>query len=217
MNRFKKPLYYIPWLPNSLKEYMSQFSDTNMASQRCYIKLFDENLVNSTAFGDHSLVHYIRIAVCNKKYLFTVCNIKLQIIGQCHVQEMSHMIVASIILHIQVVFQCLWLHQHGITCTHVISHRLMGCHTKRSITNVEVTPTDITLIWFECIVFILIIISILFSTKGAEQLVTNSWGLRISILIHRIMKDRTARWCISNCSLLVRLVNYWDGSVNKLL
>ena len=75
----------------------------------------------------------------------------------------------------------------------VVFCRLMGCHTKRSITNAKVAPTDVTLMLLGCIVCILIIIDMLFATKGTEQLLTNSWGLRISTLIHRLMKDRTAR------------------------
>ena len=50
----------------------------------------------------------------------------------------------------------------------------MGCHTKRSITNGKVEPTDMTLILLRCIVCILIIIDMLFATKGTEQLLTNS-------------------------------------------
>ena len=49
------------------------------------------------------------------------------------------------------------------------------------------------LMLLECIVCILIIVDMLFAIKGTEQLLTNNGGLRISTLIHRIMKDRTVR------------------------
>ena len=63
---------------------MSQFSDTKVASQRCHMELFGEKLMESTTFGDYSLVHSIIIAVCNKRYPCTVCHTKLWITGSCH-------------------------------------------------------------------------------------------------------------------------------------
>ena len=54
---------------------MSQCSDTKVASQRCYMHLFNEKLTESTAFGDHNLVHSIRTVACTKKYPCTVCHI----------------------------------------------------------------------------------------------------------------------------------------------
>ena len=51
--------------PNPLEEGMNQFSDTKVASQRCYIELFDEKLTKFTSFKDHNLVHSIRIVVYN--------------------------------------------------------------------------------------------------------------------------------------------------------
>ena len=50
----------------------------------------------------------------------------------------------------------------------------MGCHTKRSTTNAKVAPTNMTLMLLKCIVCILIIIDMLFATKGTEKLLTNS-------------------------------------------
>ena len=84
----------------------------------------------------------------------------------------------------------------------------MGCYTKRSITNAKVAPINMTLILLGCIVCIVIIIHMLFATNGTEQLLNNSYRLRISSLIHRLMKDRTARYCIRICGLFARLVNY---------
>ena len=71
----------------------------------------------------------------------------------------------------------------------MVFFRLMGCHIKRIITNARIVPTDITLMLLRCIVYILIIIA----TKGIEQCLSNSWKLKISMLINRVMKDRTAR------------------------
>ena len=68
-----------------------------------------------------------------------------------------------------------------------------------------------------CIVCILIIIDVLFATKEIKQHLTNTWGLGISTLIHRIVKDRTVRNCIRNSSLFASLVNYLDWGINKLL
>ena len=45
---------------------------------------------------------------------------------------------------------------------------------KRSITNDKVEPTDMTLMLLGCILCILIIINMLFATKGREQLLTKS-------------------------------------------
>ena len=59
----------------------------------------------------------------------------------------------------------------------------MGCHTNRSITNVEVASTDMILILLRCIVIILIIVSMLFAVKGTEKFLTNTRGLKISTLI----------------------------------
>ena len=87
-------------LPNPLEEYMSQFLDTKLGSQRCYMELFNENLTKFTTFGDHNLVHYIIIAVGNKINPCMVCHTKLWITGLYHMQEMSHLTVASIMLHI---------------------------------------------------------------------------------------------------------------------
>ena len=67
--------------------------DTKVASQRCHMELFDEKLMESTTFGDHNLVHSIRIVACNKKYPCTVCYTKLWITGPCHMQETSHLTV----------------------------------------------------------------------------------------------------------------------------
>ena len=50
----------------------------------------------------------------------------------------------------------------------------MGCHTKRSIINAKVAPTDMTVMLLGCIVCILIIIDMLFATKGTEYLLINS-------------------------------------------
>ena len=82
--------------------------------------------------------------------------------------------VRNIIPCIQKALQELWLYQHGIICIHMVFCRLMGCHTKRSITNAKVAPIDMTLMLLRCIVCILIIINMQFATKGTEQLLTNS-------------------------------------------
>ena len=81
--------------PNPLDEYMSQFSDTVVASQTCKMELFDKKLIESTIFGDHNLVHSIRIVVCNKRYPCMVCHIKLCITGPCDMQETSHFTVST--------------------------------------------------------------------------------------------------------------------------
>ena len=44
-----------------------------------------------------------------------------------------------------------------------------------------------------CIICILIIINMLLAPKGTKQLLTNNLGLRISTLIHRLIKERTRR------------------------
>ena len=69
----------------------------------------------------------------------------------------------------------------------------MGCHTKGSILNAKVAPTHMTLMLLGGIVCILIVTDMLFATKGTEQVLTNNLGLRISTLIHRLIKDRTVR------------------------
>ena len=50
----------------------------------------------------------------------------------------------------------------------------MCCHTKRTIANVKVAPTDATLMLLDCIVCILIIIDMQFATNGTEWLLINS-------------------------------------------
>ena len=57
---------------------------------------------------------------------------------------------------------------HGITCTHVVFCTLMGYDTKRSISNAKVAPTDMTLVLLGYVVCILIIIDMLFATKGTK-------------------------------------------------
>ena len=69
----------------------------------------------------------------------------------------------------------------------------MGFHIKKNITNAKVATTDVTQMLLRCVVCILIVTDMLFAAKGAEQLLTNSLGLRIGTLIHRLMEDRTAR------------------------
>ena len=86
--------------PNPLEKYMSQFYDTKVANQRCHMELIDEKLMESTTFGDHNLVHSIRIVVCNKKYPCIMCHTKLWTIGPCYAQETSHLTVGNIILSI---------------------------------------------------------------------------------------------------------------------
>ena len=54
--------------PNPLEECMSQFLDTKVASQMCYMKHFDDKFTKSTTFRNHNLVHSIRIAAINRKY-----------------------------------------------------------------------------------------------------------------------------------------------------
>ena len=87
-------------LTNPLEECISQFSDTKVASQRCHMELFKEKLMESTTFGDYSLVHSIKIAVNNKKYRCTVCYTKLYITGPSHVQETSHFTIGNVMLRI---------------------------------------------------------------------------------------------------------------------
>ena len=71
--------------PNPLEKCMSQFSDTKVASQRCYMELFNKKLIESTTPGDHNFVHSIRIAVCSKRYPCMVCHTKLWITVPCYV------------------------------------------------------------------------------------------------------------------------------------
>ena len=52
--------------PDPLKECMSQFLDTKIASQWFYIVLFNRKLTKCTTLVDHNLAHSIRISVCNK-------------------------------------------------------------------------------------------------------------------------------------------------------
>ena len=85
-------------LPNPLEKYMSQFSDTKVASQRCQMELFNENLTVFNAFGAHNLVHSIKIVAYNKRYPCTVCHMKLWITGPCHAQKTSYLTVKNIIL-----------------------------------------------------------------------------------------------------------------------
>ena len=72
-------------LTNPLEECMSQFSDTKVASQRCHMELFNEKLMESTTFGDYSLVHSIRIAVYNKKYPVRCVTQNCGSLDRCHV------------------------------------------------------------------------------------------------------------------------------------
>ena len=137
------------------------------------MEFFNENLTKSTILRDGNLVHSIRIAVFNKVYRCMVCQTKLWLTGPCHLQETSHITAISIMLYIKYVFQKLWLHQHGTICTHVVFCRLTGCHTMRRTTNIEVLPTDVTLMLLGCIVCILIIKDMVFATKGIEQHITN--------------------------------------------
>ena len=57
---------------------------------------------------------------------------------------------------------------------HMLFCRLTGCHTKGSIINAKVLPTDMTLILCGCIMYILINIDMLFATKVTDQLLTNT-------------------------------------------
>ena len=82
---------------NPLEECISQFSDIKVASQRCHMELFNEKLTKSTTFGDHNLVHSIKIMLCNKMQPCTVCHTKLWITEPCHAQEMSHFTIRNII------------------------------------------------------------------------------------------------------------------------
>ena len=108
------------------------------------MELFDEKLMKSTTFGDHNLVYSIRIVACNKRYPYIVCHIKLWITRLCYAQEMSHLTVKA---------SCYAFDKHckNYSSTNIVLHiprvifcRLMGCHTKRSITNAKVAPTDMT-------------------------------------------------------------------------
>ena len=85
---------------NLLEEYMSQFLDTKVASQRYHMELFDKKLLETTAFEDHNLVYTIKIVSCNKRYPCMVCYKKLWITGPLYIQEISHLTIASINLYI---------------------------------------------------------------------------------------------------------------------
>ena len=63
----------------------------------------------------------------------------------------------------------IWYFMHpGVTLqTH-------GLPYQKNITNAKVAPTNITLMLLRCIVCILIIIDMLFATKGTEKLLTYS-------------------------------------------
>ena len=62
-----------------------------------------------------------------------------------------------------------WCYMHP-----VLFCKLIGCHTKRSITNAKVAPKDVILMLLGCIAYTIIIINILFAAKGMEQLLSNS-------------------------------------------
>ena len=71
---------------NPLELCISQFLETEVASQRCHMELLGDKLKKYIIFKDHHLAHSIRIMAYNKKYPPTVCYMKLWITRLCYMQ-----------------------------------------------------------------------------------------------------------------------------------
>ena len=152
INEQRKLLSHAVWATKPFRRVQELVFRHQGGQPSCYMELFDEKLTEYTTFGNHSLVHYIRIVACNKRYPSTVCHTKLWITQLCYARnEPSHCrkyhgtYLISIAGTMTPPTRC-YMHLYGILQTHGLPHQEKHCQCKSGTHRCGTNAT-----WMHCV------------------------------------------------------------------